>query len=213
MNGRRLGSTLILALLVVGSAIAQETSQQTEGTLPAAPDPSFVVGDPAGTPLSGEELDRKTKEVASLLRCPVCQGLSIWDSPATMAVNMKEQVRELLAEGYSREQVLEFFESSYGEFVRLAPAARGINWLVWIAPGALLLAGAWITWRILRRRSPDEEPGEEPEAETADHGEERLPGRNELPDDPTLAPYVLEVRRLAYGWPEGRSPDARGGDQ
>lgn len=208
MRRSRIGSTLILALLVLGPGVAQPANE----SLPTAPDPSFVVGDPEGEPLSGEELDRRTKEVASLIRCPVCQGLSVWDSPATMAVNMKEQVRELLAEGYSGEQVLEFFESSYGEFVRLAPAARGINWLVWIAPGALLLAGAWITWRVLRRRSPDEEPGRKPAAETPDEAGERLPGRDELPDDLALAPYVLEVRRLAYGWPEGRSPEAREGD-
>ena len=65
-------------------------------------DPAFVVGAPKGPPLAGTALDARTEEVGALLRCPVCQGLSVADSPATMASNMKAQVRELLAAGYDR---------------------------------------------------------------------------------------------------------------
>ncbi len=80
----------------------------------------------------GEALLARTEDVAGLLRCPVCQGLSVADSPATMAVNMKAQVREMLAAGYDQEQILAYFEHSYGEFVRLQPPLRGVNWLVWL---------------------------------------------------------------------------------
>ncbi|MFL5389578.1 MAG: cytochrome c-type biogenesis protein CcmH, partial [Myxococcales bacterium] len=83
------------------------------------------MGRPAGTPLAGSQLDARTEEVAGLLRCPVCQGLSVADSPATMARNMKLEVRDKLAAGYDQEQILADFERSYGEFVRLRPPLRG----------------------------------------------------------------------------------------
>lgn len=144
--------------------------------------PSLVVGEPAGTPLSGEALEAETERVASLVRCPVCQGLSIKDSPAPMAVKMKREVHALLAEGYTEKQILSYFERSYGEFVLLAPPLRGINWLVWLAPGILLLVGiVIIVWLFRRSRAPAAEPAES--------------GAGEDETDP----YILEVRRLAYG--------------
>ena len=73
---------------------------------PRGGDPATVVGAPKGRPLAGDALTARTEDVASLLRCPVCQGLSVADSPATMAVNMKVEVRELLAKGYDQDQVL-----------------------------------------------------------------------------------------------------------
>ncbi|MEO8033924.1 MAG: cytochrome c-type biogenesis protein CcmH [Acidobacteriota bacterium] len=108
------------------------------------PDAAQFVGAPQGTPLSGVELDRSTTEVGGLLRCPVCQGLSIADSPSAMAVNMKEQVRDLLSRGYTREQILRYFEQSYGQFVLLRPKFQGVNSLVWLLPLAALLLGVFV---------------------------------------------------------------------
>lgn len=105
------------------------------------PDAQQLVGPPAAKPIAGAELDRRTAEIAQLLRCPVCQGLAIGDSPSIMALNMKEQVRELLARGYSQEQILKYFEQSYGQFVLLKPKFQGVNALVWLLPLAALLLG------------------------------------------------------------------------
>ncbi len=158
-------------------------------------DPRGVVGAPRGGALSGPALDTRTEEVAALLRCPVCQGLSVADSPASMAVKMKARVRELLAEGYDEEQVLAYFERSYGEFVRLDPPKRGIIWLVWLAPPLALAGGFGFVARAMRRRRADA-PAPGPSAAP--------------PDDPALAPYLLRVREIAYGWPGGIPPtDAR----
>ena len=79
---------------------------------------------PAGQPLSGAALEQRTHEIASLLRCPVCQGMSVADSPSTVALDMKQQVREMLARGYTEQQILAYFEQSYGEFVFLKPRNR-----------------------------------------------------------------------------------------
>jgi cytochrome c-type biogenesis protein CcmH len=185
-----LAALALVGLLAVGPAAAQEAT--------AVADPASVVGPPRGAALSGSALDARTEDVGGLLRCPVCQGLSVADSPATMAVSMKAQVRELLAQGYDQEQILAYFERSYGEFVRLEPPLRGVNWLVWLGPLAALLAGGAVVAGVLRSRRRT--AGAAPEAP--------LPGPDTVPDDPELAGYVRRVRELAYGWPGGRPPGA-----
>jgi cytochrome c-type biogenesis protein CcmH len=188
-----------LALVLPALAAAQEPSPEAPATgfeaqeAAAREDPREVVGAPKGPPLSGAALDERTEEVGGLLRCPVCQGLSVADSPATMATNMKARVRELLAEGYDEEQVLAYFERSYGEFVRLDPPRRGINWLVWLAPPLALLGGLAVVRQAMRRR---------PAAAVVDE----LPTRGTLPSDPVLARNVLRVREHVYGWPGGVPP-------
>lgn len=139
------------------------------------PDPSQFVGPPRGTALSGPLLDERTHQVASLLRCPVCQGMSVADSPSTVALDMKQQVRELLARGYTQEQILKYFELSYGQFVLLKPKFGGVNALVWILPVLVLLAGAIVVITTARR------------LETAPAAEAQEPA----PD-----PYVSRVREL-----------------
>jgi cytochrome c-type biogenesis protein CcmH len=184
------------------AARAQDTSREAQTGFESAEaaaqeDPREVVGAPRGTALSGAALDTRTEEVGALLRCPVCQGLSIADSPATMASKMKARVRELLAAGYDEEQILSYFERSYGEFVRLEPPRRGINWLVWLAPPLALLGGLALVRRTLRRAASPASPAAE------------VPARDALPADPALARNVLRVRELAYGWPGGIPPADR----
>ena len=138
-----LGS-LFLSPLSAGSA---QTSQEALGV-----DNLAVMGAPEGTPLSGAELDAHTEELTSLMRCPVCQGLSIADSGTMIALAMKEEVRQFIAAGYSDDQILRYFEASYGEFIRLAPKATGFNLTVWIAPVVALLLGALLVVHRLRSK-------------------------------------------------------------
>ena len=109
---------------------------------------------PLGPPLSGAALDRATEEVSSLMRCPVCQGLSVADSPASSAVDLKAEVRRQLALGYTKDQVIAAFERSYGEFIRLEPKAEGFNWVVWLMPGLALAVGALVIFFRLRPQRP-----------------------------------------------------------
>ena len=111
----------------------------------------MISGAPQGAPLQGDALERETQSIAEELRCPVCQGLSVADSPSEMAVNMKHEVRDLLARGYTREQIEAHFVRSYGEFVLLKPRFNGVNTLVWILPLLALIAGALVIRRTLRR--------------------------------------------------------------
>ncbi len=187
-----------LASILVLASAAQEVS-------PSAA-PAAGIGAPKGLQLSGPELDKRTDDIGALLRCPVCQGLSVSDSPATMARNMKAEVREKLAKGYDQEQILAYFERSYGEFVRLQPPMRGVNWLVWFGPVAGLIAGgAVIAWAM--KRSPREPAAGGRQGAAAPPASD-LPSRDSVPTDPKLAAAVRRVRMLAYGWPQGVSPKA-----
>jgi cytochrome c-type biogenesis protein CcmH len=151
-------------------------------------------------------LDARTADVGALLRCPVCQGLSVADSPSTMARDMKAEVREKLAAGYDREQILEHFERSYGEFVRLEPPMRGVNWLVWLGPLAGLLAGGAVVVRALKRSARGATSLDAPGRTAVASSPSDLPSRDALPDDAALAAAVRRVRNLAYGWPDGLPP-------
>jgi cytochrome c-type biogenesis protein CcmH len=127
-------------------------------TTATVPDAEQFVGPPRGVALQGEALTKRTHEIASLIRCPVCQGLSIADSPSEMAVNMKAQVQAMLARGFTREQIESYFVRAYGEFVLLEPKFEGVNALVWLLPIAALLGGAAVVAMKLRKLSTAPQP-------------------------------------------------------
>lgn len=103
-------------------------------------------------------LDKKAREVASQLRCPVCQGLSINESPVQLAIEMKALVREQLAQGKSPEEVRQYFIDKYGEWVLLEPEPRGLNLLVYALPVLGVLAGALVVWNFVRRSTTPDGP-------------------------------------------------------
>ena len=154
--------TMMLALLVLSpwllTAPAQaqpswasdkgETASEQQ-RLQLGEDVVITVGVPEGSPVSGDLLAARTESLASEIRCPVCQGQSVQASTAEAARNMKDQMRAMVAAGYSDDQVLRYFEASYGEFIRMMPRAEGFNLLVWIIPALALLLGALFTWRVI----------------------------------------------------------------
>ena len=168
--------TLIALLLLAVPLFAQTSGLKV-------PDADTLVGAPKGQPLAGDELTRTTQEIAATIRCPVCQGLSIADSPAEMAQNMKAQVRELLSRGYTREQILSYFERSYGQFVLLKPKFQGVNSLVWTLPIFALLLGIVIVFVKMKHL-------EAPPAT-------REPGNPATVDE--VDPYLARVRDLVKG--------------
>ena len=95
-------------------------------------------------------------EVASELRCVVCQNLSVADSPSEMAGQMRAIVRERLAAGESPAQVRAYFVDKYGDWILLSPPRRGFTLLVWVVPYVVALLGvalvAVLVTRWTRRR-------------------------------------------------------------
>ncbi len=102
-------------------------------------------------------LEVRTSALSSHLRCVVCQGLSIEDSPSELARQMRDIVKDQLRSGKSEEEVRAYFISKYGEWILLEPKARGFNLLVYVLPALALLAGAGLIIRAVRRwTSPGE---------------------------------------------------------
>ena len=87
------------------------------------------------------------------LRCVMCQNQSLADSNAQIAQDMRREVLALLRQGKSDAEVKQFLVDRYGEFVLYRPTVQRQTWLLWFGPGLVLLGGAVLVWRIVRRRA------------------------------------------------------------
>ncbi len=103
------------------------------------------------------EQDR-AREIGSLVRCPVCNGESIAESPAPLAQAMMDVVREGIDDGLSNEQIIEGLLVSYTDSQRLDPEISASTLALWLIPGAALLIGAFLIAGELRRRPDRNEP-------------------------------------------------------
>lgn len=121
--------------------------------------------------------EARVQALGKQLRCAVCQGLSITDSPASMARAQLDKVRALVADGQSDAEIESYFVARYGEWVLLSPPRHGLNWLVWLGPALLILVGIGFIGRVLLRPPPVAAP----------------PSR--LPERPADAdPYLAAIR-------------------
>lgn len=115
-----------------------------------------------GSPASGSSLDERTRAVAQQLRCPVCQGESVADSPSDIARAMRGMIRQRIARGQSADAIKSYFVSRYGAWILLAPPASGVGSLAWLAPPLLVLGGVGLLLTLVagwRRRGEDRSPG------------------------------------------------------
>ena len=102
-------------------------------------------------PGTNPELEAQVRKLSAELRCPVCQGLSLADSPSELSQEMKSVVRAQLAAGKSPDEVKAYFVGRYGEWILLEPKARGWNLLVYALPLLLVLAGLAGVFFLARR--------------------------------------------------------------
>lgn len=99
--------------------------------------------------------EARTQAVASTLRCPTCDNLSVADSPSPMARSMRSQIAGQLEQGRSPDEVREWFVDRYGPWVLLSPPGEGVGLLVWLVPAvALPLVGGIGVWLLRGRRTP-----------------------------------------------------------
>ena len=84
------------------------------------------------------------------LKCMVCEGQSLADSDAKLAVQMRAKIRTMVSEGKSEADILTFFRESYGEKILMRPPLAMNTLLLWIAPAVLLLVGGVALWRATR---------------------------------------------------------------
>src|SRR5450755_3721263 len=98
-------------------------------------------------------LEARMVRITSELRCLVCQNQTIADSNAALAVDLRREARELIAQGKSDAEVVDYMTARYGDFVLYRPPLKATTMLLWFGPALLLAAGAAILVVVLRRRS------------------------------------------------------------
>lgn len=94
------------------------------------------------------EQEATYKELIQVLRCPKCLNVNLAGSDAPIAAQMRQEIREQLAEGRSEDEIKDFFVARYGEFVLYKPPLDERTVLLWFGPLLLLLAGFYILWRM-----------------------------------------------------------------
>jgi cytochrome c-type biogenesis protein CcmH len=133
----------LLSLLPVGGVFAQEN------------DPNFPSDDDVNA-------------IASQLYCPVCENVPLDVCGTQACAQWRELIREKLVEGWTEEQIKEYFSIQYGDRVLAEPPARGLNWLVYVIPPLIFIAGAIFLYRgfIAWRKMGDDEEIAETDSES-----------------------------------------------
>lgn len=99
------------------------------------------------------EIESRTQRLAHELRCLVCQNQTLAESSAPLALDLKQQVRELVAAGKSDDEVLAHLTDRYGDFVRYRPPVKATTWVLWAGPGLLFLLAIVLLVRVVRKRA------------------------------------------------------------
>lgn len=135
----RAAKALVVAWLALG-ALAIHARE----ALPLAADPA---------------LEQRLNALTENLRCLVCQNQSIADSHADLAVDLKNQIREMMAQGRSDAQIVDFLVQRYGDYVLFKPPMKPTTTFLWIGPFLLLFLGSIVLLRGVARnraRAADE---------------------------------------------------------
>lgn len=122
----------------------------------------WVTGVAAQTPIPSDD---EVNAVARQLFCPVCENTPLDVCPTQACAQWRELIRTKLSEGWSAEQIKQYFATQYGARVLSEPPKQGLNWLIYIVPPVLMLIGVYILFRAVQSmRKPL--PENEQEAET-----------------------------------------------
>lgn len=139
---------LVLIMLLVCLVPAQGV-----GSLPASPN----ADDPA--------LEARLSHLAEDLRCVVCQNESLAESRASLALDLREEIREMMRAGMSDDAVVESLVARYGDFVLYRPPLKPLTYALWSGPLVFLLLGGGLALATLyRRRNPSAQADVSPEA-------------------------------------------------
>lgn len=109
----------------------------------------------------------RAQDLAESLRCPVCQSVSIADSPSEQAVAMRQVVAEQVAQGRSDAEIVAFFQARYGDWVLLDPPTRGVTLALWLLPPVVAVLGGVLVATRARARTHSGGPSELDEPDRA----------------------------------------------
>lgn len=131
MKLRTLTTSLVAALMLAGAPIMAKEA------VPLAED---------------EAVEKRLIEIADELRCLVCQNESLAGSRADLAEDLRREVRGLIKQGKTDDEIKEFLVSRYGDFVLYDPPVKPKTWLLWGGPFVLMVGGVAALIIYLRRR-------------------------------------------------------------
>lgn len=123
----------LLGLLLLTTSLPLMANE----TQPAATDPA---------------IEARVQKIAEELRCLVCQNQTIADSHAELAVDLKNQTRELIQKGMTDQQITDYMVQRYGDFVLYRPPVKSTTWVLWFAPFLAFVGGLAALFMKLRSR-------------------------------------------------------------
>jgi cytochrome c-type biogenesis protein CcmH len=158
----------LLNALALGILLANQTYQ------------SAIAQQPAPTPS-----DDQVNSIAHQLYCPVCENTPLDVCPTDACRQWRDLIRQKLAQGWTEDQIKQYFVQQYGVRVLAAPPQTGFNWLIYLLPPAIILMGAFVLFRTLRMWTKSSSTsttkgfeGEAPKDEYVARLEEELKKRN-----------------------------------
>jgi len=163
---------LLLLSLSLGVAEAAPASSDVVAELRAAQIDEPPLEDPPDEATAAARTERLTKA----LRCPVCQGLSVADSPSDAARAMGSRIEEMVKLGYTEDQITVYFVDRYGAWVELEPPPEGMHLVLYLLPLLILVLGGVTGLVIFGRR-----------------GRRPTEGAAPVASDPGLAPYRARI--------------------
>jgi cytochrome c-type biogenesis protein CcmH len=130
--------------LILAAVLALPAPAVAQTALPPAPYANQQLADP--------KLEAKATALMHTIRCLTCQSQSIADSDASMAADLRSEIRERIAAGEDPEAIRAWLIERYGDWISYKPSADPILWPLWAAPIVLLGAGGVLAYGRMRRR-------------------------------------------------------------
>jgi cytochrome c-type biogenesis protein CcmH len=123
-----------------------------------------------------EALQKKASEINNLIMCPLCAGQTIAQSSNETSTQMRNLVLKMLRQGETKEEILQYFESRYGERILAKPNKKGFNLMLWFLPFVLVVLAAIVIYFLIQRWSTKAPvaPGAHLDEDRLDEYKERL---------------------------------------
>lgn len=110
----------------------------------------------AADEVANPAIEARLKALSTELRCLVCQNSTLADSDAALAQDLRNEIRKLMKEGKTDEEIVDYLVARYGDFVTFRPPVNASTVLLWFGPFLMLLIGAIILIVVLKKRSSSE---------------------------------------------------------
>jgi cytochrome c-type biogenesis protein CcmH len=115
---------------------------------------SAALAAPVSGTFSSQAMETRARALQRQLRCLVCQGESIDESQAPLAAELRQLVREQMAEGRTDSQIKQFLVARYGDFILMEPPLQPDTYFLWLAPFVVLLGAGGVAYWVIRRSKP-----------------------------------------------------------